>query len=289
MNGCAGCCLWSTIEHLTGQHTGEKAVQLSKSIFASITFALGLTFSGAWSKDVIQCSPGDTPSELVSICSERDEIFTLLAYAVVYRGWQEDGASNTRGHNIGSVLVDTKGNPVFWARNANTITRNGSQHGEVRLIHNFLNHSEKDRYLDDYIVYTTLEPCAMCTGMMSLTKLKRAVYGQKDPGFGDALERLAKDTTSIGGYKPYPRLFISDRSPSKYTDKLDKEFSNFGSDNITAYLRSNGAKEIFRQATEDLLNYRASNIENESVATQAVQFLKDVTKDYCSDVVACNQ
>jgi len=62
---------------------------------------------------------------------ELDGIFSLLAMAVVHKDWQ---ASKERGHNIGSVLVDPAGKPVFWARNSRYITNIGTQHGEVRLI-----------------------------------------------------------------------------------------------------------------------------------------------------------
>ncbi len=64
---------------------------------------------------------------------ERDEIYSLLAYAVVYKDWQSS-KTNQRGHNIGAVLVDPKGKLVNWARNCNQITQNGTQHAELRLM-----------------------------------------------------------------------------------------------------------------------------------------------------------
>ncbi len=65
---------------------------------------------------------------------ERDEICSLAAYAVVYKDWQAEKDQPGRGHNIGSILVDSKGCPVFAARNCNYKYRNTTQHGEVRLI-----------------------------------------------------------------------------------------------------------------------------------------------------------
>ena len=120
------------------------------------------------------------------IQQERDLILSLTAMAVVRADWQDDDTG--RGHNIGSVLVDAKGIPVFWARNASRRLDNGSQHGEVRLIQNFLNCKGIGRYAKGYTVYTTLEPCAMCTGLMILTQVTRVVYVQEDPGYGDTAE-----------------------------------------------------------------------------------------------------
>ena len=72
------------------------------------------------------------------IQKERDDIYILAAYAVVYNDWQ-DGTGKKREHNIGSVLVDPDGKIVNWARNCNASLSNGTQHGEVRLMMGYLN------------------------------------------------------------------------------------------------------------------------------------------------------
>lgn len=91
---------------------------------------------------------------------ERDDIYILAAYAVVYNDWQ-DGSGQKRGHNIGSVLVDPDGKIVNWARNCNARLANGTQHGEVRLMLGYLNRVG-GYSLKDHTVYTSLEPCAQC-------------------------------------------------------------------------------------------------------------------------------
>ena len=63
------------------------------------------------------------------VLKERDEIYMLAAYAVVYNDWQ-DGTGQKRGHNIGSVLVDPDGKIVNWARNCNA--RTGQRHAARR-------------------------------------------------------------------------------------------------------------------------------------------------------------
>ncbi len=46
--------------------------------------------------------------------AERDEIFTLLAYAVVRKNWQQDMDPSPRGYNIGGILVDPYNNIACW-------------------------------------------------------------------------------------------------------------------------------------------------------------------------------
>ena len=38
--------------------------------------------------------------------------------------------------------------------------------------------------LDDCTLYVTIEPCLMCTGTIVQSRIKRVVYGAKEPKFG---------------------------------------------------------------------------------------------------------
>lgn len=214
---------------------------------------------------------------------ERDELFMLLAYSVVHRDWQSDSnGGDQRGHNIGGILVDSRNQIVNWARNCNAITNNGSQHGEVRLIRSYLRRDRSRSYLDGYTVYTSLEPCAMCTGMMCLTKLDRCVYGQKDPGYGNALERLALDSSRRlgGGYKPYPRLFESEGCYGPTTTRMNQAYLASGEENITKWLRSDEAEAIYRDAFERLKIYDVRHDENRRIKGACLQFLHGVPSHY---------
>lgn len=215
-----------------------------------------------------------TSMVLSDVQKERDEIYQLAAYAVVFNDWQ-DGSGNKRGHNIGSVLVDPDGKVVNWARNCNAALSNGTQHGEVRLMMGYLNRVG-GYSLKDHTVYTTLEPCAQCSGMMVLTNIKRTVYGQTDPGFGKAIERLALDSKkwNPAGYEPYPRAVISDRSESKYCDQLEKAYEKAGG-SITGFLLSDQAKDIFKAASNNLYDYQLKYPkENGATLKQVQEFVK---------------
>lgn len=207
---------------------------------------------------------------------ERDQIYMLTAYGVVLNDWQEEN-ENKRGHNIGSILVAPDGRIVNWARNCNASLSNGTQHGEVRLMIGYLNRVG-GYSLKDHTIYTTLEPCAQCSGMMTLCSIYRTVYGQTDPGFGKAIERLTLDSKKWNekGYEPYPRKVISDRSKSKYCDQLDKAYQQSGG-SITKFLLTDQAKSIYTRAVQQLNCYQLKYPEeNQSILEHAQQTLKNV-------------
>jgi tRNA(adenine34) deaminase len=217
-----------------------------------------------------------------SLQLERDNFYTLMAYAVVFKNWQEKNTVNKRGHNIGCVLVDSNNAVVYWARNCNTILQNGTQHGEVRVMLGYIN-QKRSYNLSKHTIYTSLEPCAQCAGMMTLQNIYRTVYGQKDPDFGDAFERLQCKSGSCQGCKPYPRAVISEESQSRYTFLLDSTY-NAGRgtyNSITNFLLSDEAKKIYAAAMEDFMNYSPVYPQNSTIVKAAKVFFADsITTSY---------
>lgn len=78
---------------------------------------------------------------------------------------------------IGAILV--KDNQLIY-----------SEHNKTRQLHNPLAHAEKliidkitstgIKFLQDYTMYVTLEPCVMCAGMMIWSRLGRLVFAAYD-------------------------------------------------------------------------------------------------------------
>lgn len=230
-----------------------------------------------------------TPARAASPASaqaERDEIFSLLAYAVVLKDWQSAGAapsgSAARGYNIGSVLVDpSQRHAVYWGLNSVYLTANRTQHGEVRLMTCFFERMREAgtplSTLKGYTIYTTLEPCAMCSGMMVLTSVPRTVYGQEDPGFGKALERLKLDTSQCQGYPPYPRAVESDPAavePARQLERRYDEYRQTHPDNpsITDFLASPEARQVYEAALAAFLGLEPRFAENREVLADARDF-----------------
>ena len=223
---------------------------------ASISLVLILVTTGTFAK-----SP--TPSQI-----ERDEIFGLATLVMIYKDWQS--RPETRGHNIGSILVNKDNQPVFWARNSVKTTDNATQHGEVRLIQAYLNCKGVGKYMDGYTVYTTLEPCAMCTGMIAMTKVDRVVYVQADPEFGHALKGLK----SVN----FPRVFVQDSTPKLGQKRaLEKGWVNYRTlhkgSAITDYLLTDDAKAVYASAQVDLNDFKVNYPENQKVLDQMLDFL----------------
>lgn len=217
-----------------------------------------------------------------SIQKELDEIYTLLAYSLVFKDWQSDTIprNKRRGYNIGTILVDANKNIAHWGLNCINSTDNATQHGEVRAITSYLD-SLKSFNLKGFTLYTSLEPCAMCSGMATMTNIERVVYGQKDVDFSGALDRLALDSKEFGGFAPYPRTVTSDPSPSKFKKELDAAFSYFLENDdekyLAKFLTSNKAKQIYIDATKEFLEYDVKFPVNRKHYEKAKLFLKKTT------------
>jgi tRNA(adenine34) deaminase len=252
----------------------------------------------------VELPPGSHPQPVCNVSAtpsyepspeqvERDQIYQLVAYAVVYKDWQPytwrapPKQSPARGYNIGSVLVDTEAELgdqlVCWGRNSVIVTRNMTQHGEVRLITNYLSNSRSTSLKRHYALYTTLEPCAMCGGMMTVQSLPRTIYGQTDLGFGDGLQRLQVDTHEVGGFCSYPRGVHSTASTLPIRQEIDDAYAAWlaeGKTGLTSWLVTDEAKVLYAKATEQLEEWAVQHEVNLPVKQDALEFLAQVPADY---------
>lgn len=263
---------------------------VSIALILSIVISTGCTETALELKTVDSLSPHERAiqeTEKIDLnnSTERDNIFMMLAYAVVLKDWQNGSMDKNRGYNIGSVLVDKNNTVVYWGRNCVNEYHSMTQHGEVRLMTNYLqNNTERDN-LTGYTVYTTLEPCAMCSGMMLLTNVTHTIWGQEDPSYGDALERLELNSTVIqGGYPPYPRYVQTDGSKLIYRYWLDYEYqeymnktgTNSSTAHITKFLATDEAKFVFQNTTDTFMTYKVKYDENQKYLDQARRFYETV-------------
>jgi tRNA(adenine34) deaminase len=265
-------------------HKGGAIVKRFISLLVSTVLAISISAcqsSTSLHATSEACKTSATRPVITPVQEERDNIYMLLAYSVVLKDWQQKGAKQ-RGHNIGSILVDQNGKVVFWARNSNMVTGNGTQHGEVRLMIGYLD-KVKSYSLKGYTIYTSLEPCAMCSGMMTLQSVTRTVYGQADPGYGKALERLSLDTHELPellpklfdeGYCPYPRGVISDPSKTDTYQQLNSAYKKAGG-SITDFLLTDEARKIYENAQMAFLNFHVKYQENEEFLKNAIDFLNN--------------
>ena len=213
--------------------------------------------------------------------AEVDEIFSLLAYSIVHKYWQDHDRKG-RGYNVGSVLVSPDNEILDWGINSVNQTENCTQHGEVRLMTKYL---DKDGVyaLNNHTIYSTLEPCAMCAGMMTMASIKRTVNGQRDYYFSKALERLAYDSEAHGGYPPYPRIVLSEETPSRFGAALDKAYQDYIEEGnrpiITKFLSKPSAKAIYAEALQAFQSFQVANSANQKIYQSARNFFDQLPEE----------
>lgn len=85
---------------------------------------------------------------------------------------------------IGAVIVHN-GEIIARAHNLRETDQNALAHAELLAIDMACKQLGTWR-LEDAVLYVTLEPCPMCSGAIILSRIKRTVYGAKDPKGGCA-------------------------------------------------------------------------------------------------------
>jgi len=210
-----------------------------------------------------------TQGPSLAALDEREGIFSLLAYSIVYVDWQPD--TSTRGYNIGAVLTDENDSIVYWSRNCLRAS-NFTHHAEAVSMQEFLATTGQG-VLSRYRVYTTLEPCPMCAGMSVLSVISRAVHGQTDPRFGGDYATLR----NAGRSTPTP-------VPSKlhYREDLDRLYQQSGFTSIVSFLYSDTAKSVFQAAYNDFLTFAPQYQENAPVLQQARDRLVAIQAGYAN-------
>jgi tRNA(Arg) A34 adenosine deaminase TadA len=99
------------------------------------------------------------------------------------------------GHNIACIAVDGNGDIIDFDFNHNPLFRSSAEHAESRLVRRLfsltdifdswktgprLNNKPHASSLGDVTLYTSLESCAQCSGVMSLAGVKQVIYLQND-------------------------------------------------------------------------------------------------------------
>lgn len=95
----------------------------------------------------------------------------LLAANEVARKARENG--NTP---FGAVLVDENGNIIMEQGNAENLLHDKTAHAE-RLLASRASQAYEPDFLAKCTLYTTFEPCCMCTGAIYWANIGRIVYG----------------------------------------------------------------------------------------------------------------
>ena len=99
-------------------------------------------------------------------------------------------AANRGEVPVGAVVVASNGVIVSRASNRTREKNDPSAHAEMLAIRAACERLGQER-LVGYDLYVTLEPCAMCAGMIAAARIRRLYYGASDQKSG-AIEQGAR-------------------------------------------------------------------------------------------------
>lgn len=105
-----------------------------------------------------------------------DEFYMLEAIAEAKRAGEKMEVP------IGAVIV-SDGEIIAKAHNLRETTQNATSHAELLAIEEACEKVGSWR-LENATLYVTLEPCAMCSGAILLSRIDRVVFGAHDPKGG---------------------------------------------------------------------------------------------------------
>ena len=109
-------------------------------------------------------------------------------------------AAETQGFGevpIGACLIDLTGELLAIAGNRTITNSDPTAHAEILVLREAAAKIGNYR-LTETVLYTTIEPCAMCAGALVNARIKRLIFGAADERFGavESIFRLC-DTSSL--------------------------------------------------------------------------------------------
>jgi tRNA(Arg) A34 adenosine deaminase TadA len=252
-------------------------------------------------------------TDLSNEIKERHQIFCLLNMALTHYYWNGnkygrdftyprnpmppiDGAPYLErdyfGHNISALAVDSLGQVIDFDFNHNDLFHSTIEHAEARLIRRIYSLAERDTLrgnvgidskasrdrsrLTETTIYTSLESCAQCSGIMTLANIKEVVYFQIDPGqygIGNFLWRMTEGDKSTPNA---PRPIAGNQIDLIFFEKLNQAYEAFTIDlknkttpfaiplskgesnwrsSITSFLCTESAFDIFYSASQVFRNF----------------------------------
>lgn len=113
---------------------------------------------------------------------------------------------------IGCVIVKD-GRIISKAHNKKEIKKNAIMHAEIIAIAKACK-KLKTWHLDDCVLYTTVEPCMMCTGAIIQSRIKKIYYSISNKNFGELENYHLKNK----------KIFIQNNILNEESKKLLRQF-----------------------------------------------------------------
>ena len=146
---------------------------------------------------------------------------------MVFKSFMEIALQEARGAAkrgeipVGAVVVSADGRVVARAGNYTRESCDPSAHAEVLAIRKACALLGQER-LYDHDLYVTLEPCAMCAGLIAAARIRRLYYAASDPKSGGVEHGARVFNHPQSHHKPevYPNISEAE------SQQLLKEFFN---------------------------------------------------------------
>ncbi|MFI9505616.1 nucleoside deaminase [Nocardia sp. NPDC052566] len=111
----------------------------------------------------------------MSTLSDADMVRAAIAAAA---------AADPRDVPVGAVVFDSTGRELARAANAREATGDPTAHAEVLALRRAAEVHGDGWRLEDCTLAVTLEPCTMCAGALTLSRIGRLVFGAWEPKTG---------------------------------------------------------------------------------------------------------
>ncbi len=227
-------------------------------------------------------SASTADDERHAIIQERHALLMLAALSHAYAGLDQP-----LGHDISAVLAwnvnDTKSTPEFVInRNRNNEKQGDVYHAEVNALHSAYEKRREynvpplataterralfDGRLSTATIYTTLEPCPMCTTTITMAKVPQAVFCMDDPGLRDSVAHETKIPVPTSFYGRRLDVVRSDLSACTLANQAMWRAATAAGPkfNVTAFLATNG-RTVFVPAWKELACWELGHTENETL------------------------
>ena len=100
-----------------------------------------------------------------------------------------------------SAIIAKKDKIIFSAYNTCHKSNNPLNHAEMIVINHVLKKTKK-KFLDEFDIYSSLEPCALCASAISFCRIKRIFFCAYDVKFGAITNGVKIFNTKNSMYKP---------------------------------------------------------------------------------------
>jgi tRNA(adenine34) deaminase len=104
------------------------------------------------------------------------DMFMLEALKEAHKAFEKDEVP------VGCVIVQA-GHIIARGHNQVEMLKDPTAHAEMLALTSATNHIGS-KWLNEAVLYVTIEPCSMCAGALVLARIKEVVYGASDPKTG---------------------------------------------------------------------------------------------------------